>query len=274
MDDYELEPFLRAMLNPKIELDLEHFNYSVVTRDWKFVNRTLPEHLVYFVVRNACRGQVSGHSFYVEPNDLMWISAGVKHSVENVNPSTPVGLFHFRLRLLKSGTAINTNHTLMLRRNASELRPLAEQLSDEIKARLPFRDTRLRALFYLFFSSVVRMSGEDQQAGPILNRSRRDKLQAFIDQHESDPIGPTDLAHALKLTPDYFSRVFRNTYGQAPRTWLVHDRIRRATNRLAESDLSLTRISEAFGYSDLYVFSRQFKQVMGISPRAYRKSKR
>lgn len=83
---------------------------------------------------------------------------------------------------------------------------------------------------------------------------------------------PAALPHGLRLTPDYFARIFRRTYGVSPRTWIVRERIKLAALRLTESQLSIGEVANEFGYGDIFFFSRQFKQVMGRSPRSYRRS--
>ena len=54
-----------------------------------------------------------------------------------------------------------------------------------------------------------------------------------------------------------------------PRQWIVAQRIQQASHLLIDSDLPINRIAELYGYDSLYFFSRQFKQVTGLSPRAY-----
>jgi AraC-like DNA-binding protein len=56
----------------------------------------------------------------------------------------------------------------------------------------------------------------------------------------------------------------------APKTWLVRRRIHHAALRLDESDDPVSVVASDLGYPDLFLFSRQFKMVMGRSPRHYR----
>ena len=43
-------------------------------------------------------------------------------------------------------------------------------------------------------------------------------------------------------------------------------RVRQAQRMLMESDASMSEIAERVGYRDVHFFSRQFKQVTGLSP--------
>jgi AraC-like DNA-binding protein len=65
--------------------------------------------------------------------------------------------------------------------------------------------------------------------------------------------------------------VFRRSFGVSPRRWLMQERIRLAARRLCDSTMSVSAIAQDFGYADVYPFSRQFKDVMGQSPLAYRR---
>jgi len=52
---------------------------------------------------------------------------------------------------------------------------------------------------------------------------------------------------------------------------LMRERIRAAAMRLVDSTASVKAVARELGYVDLYLFTRQFKQVMGRSPRVYRR---
>ncbi len=41
--------------------------------------------------------------------------------------------------------------------------------------------------------------------------------------------------------------------------------------RLLESQLNISEVAQEFGHRDIVFFSRQFKQVLGRSPRTYRR---
>ncbi len=51
----------------------------------------------------------------------------------------------------------------------------------------------------------------------------------------------------------------------------MRERIRSAAARLADSTLNVSEVATEHGYRDLTLFSRQFRQIMGTSPRAYRR---
>ncbi|MCZ7646428.1 MAG: AraC family transcriptional regulator [Planctomycetota bacterium] len=94
-----------------------------------------------------------------------------------------------------------------------------------------------------------------------------------------DPQGPQrpsveDLAARAGLGLTAFRDRFRSATGRSPRRYLEERRIERAARLLLETDRSVYAVARAEGYEDPYHFSRAFKRVTGLSPRAYRKKAR
>ena len=81
------------------------------------------------------------------------------------------------------------------------------------------------------------------------------------------------LAAAVNLSPFHFARVFRRATGMPPHTWLMQQRIARARVLLQSGCLPL-EVAMQLGFADQSHLSRQFKQVYGVGPGAYRSAKR
>ncbi|MEJ8863647.1 AraC family transcriptional regulator [Pseudomonas jessenii] len=81
------------------------------------------------------------------------------------------------------------------------------------------------------------------------------------------------LATAVNLSPFHFARVFRRATGMPPHTWLMQQRIARARVLLQSGCLPL-EVAMQLGFADQSHLSRQFKQVYGVGPGAYRSAKR
>jgi AraC-like DNA-binding protein len=64
-------------------------------------------------------------------------------------------------------------------------------------------------------------------------------------------------------------------FGISPIRDLIAARVDRAKVLLLENESeTLAQVAERLGYKNQYDFSRQFKQVAGISPGTYRKNNR
>jgi len=79
------------------------------------------------------------------------------------------------------------------------------------------------------------------------------------------------LAARVNQHPDYFSRQFKTFTGERPVNYIIGKRIERAQHLLATSQLAYSEIAVQTGFESLSYFSKSFKKLTGMSPRAYKK---
>jgi AraC family transcriptional regulator len=78
-----------------------------------------------------------------------------------------------------------------------------------------------------------------------------------------------DLARAAGMSPSHFSRQFRAAVGVSPYRYLLRRRVERARDMLVAGSHRLGDIALAVGFADQAHFSRAFKQLLGMPPRAF-----
>lgn len=90
--------------------------------------------------------------------------------------------------------------------------------------------------------------------------------------HPAQRLTLKTMAQETWLSVAQFGRRFQALAGETPVNFAIAQRILHARNYLQGSSLQIQEIADALGYSDIYFFSRQFKQTTGMSPSEYRKS--
>lgn len=90
--------------------------------------------------------------------------------------------------------------------------------------------------------------------------------------HYSDAISTDQLCKCCNVSPVHLRRLFADTLGVSPLSFLQKIRVSHAGTELIETELPIIAISEGCGYQSLSSFNRQFHKYMGISPSAYRAS--
>ncbi|HET7431761.1 MAG TPA: helix-turn-helix transcriptional regulator [Nocardioides sp.] len=100
----------------------------------------------------------------------------------------------------------------------------------------------------------------------VLLRRVRDR----IDRDYAQPLDVEALARGVHLSAGHLSREFRREYGEPPYSYLMTRRIERAMALLRRGDLSVTEVCFAVGCSSLGTFSTRFRELVGMSPSAYR----
>lgn len=92
----------------------------------------------------------------------------------------------------------------------------------------------------------------------------------YINDHLDHEIKLADLAALLGMSQFHFSHLFKQTIGITPYQYLLQQRIERAKQLLKQTDQSITEIAFQCGFNSHSHLSKQFRQLVGISPRNYR----
>lgn len=104
----------------------------------------------------------------------------------------------------------------------------------------------------------------------LANLAHLRRARDLMDREYARPLDVAQIARAALMSPAHFARQFRAAYGETPYTYLMTRRIERAQFLLRTTDLSVTEVCMAVGFSSLGSFSARFAEVVGESPTAYR----
>jgi len=100
-------------------------------------------------------------------------------------------------------------------------------------------------------------------------------LEPLLKDLEAAPFAPDYPALAARhgLSLSSLRAHFRRARGVTLHEHVLQTRLSGARTLLAGTDLPIKTIAEQLGYRDVYYFSRQFRQYVGIPPLAYRRSR-
>jgi AraC-like DNA-binding protein len=98
------------------------------------------------------------------------------------------------------------------------------------------------------------------------------RARDMMDRAYAAPLDVPALARVAHVSPAHFSRVFRATFGETPHRYLQRRRVERSMFLLRESAVPVTDISFQVGFSSPGTFSRTFRDIVGCSPRDYRRT--
>jgi len=105
--------------------------------------------------------------------------------------------------------------------------------------------------------------------GDVLIHLRRARDR--MDRHYAEPLDLADLARTAGISKFHFHRLFAATYGRTPAAYLTERRIERAQDLLRATNLTVTEVCHAVGFSSLGSFSTRFHQVVGEPPRDFQR---
>lgn len=97
------------------------------------------------------------------------------------------------------------------------------------------------------------------------------KVLVHIETNLSEELSLENMAKIACISPFYFHRIFHACMEETLASYVKRLRIVRAREKLQYSETSITEIAFDLGYETPSAFTKVFQQVMGKSPREYRK---
>lgn len=99
-----------------------------------------------------------------------------------------------------------------------------------------------------------------------------EKVKEYIALHlDEEDLSRETIAHYTFLSPDYLSRIFKKKTGLSISDYMIQERFKKARELLVTTDLSISAVVSAVGYSHFSYFSKMFKKIVGCTPIDYRK---
>lgn len=123
----------------------------------------------------------------------------------------------------------------------------------------------LENLFFKFIDIIK--NNKSKKYNSIVNTA----LQYVKENYHQD-ISLEDIANVVHVTPNYFSRIFKEETSKNFTTWLNKYRIEQAKDLLKNNSLiRCYEVSNRVGYNDYKYFSTIFKKITGFTPGEYKK---
>jgi AraC-like DNA-binding protein len=243
-------------------------------RPWDTRLITLREHLLYLVLGDPLRLECDGGSHDLARGTFLCMPPGAPFRVTLADGSGAVFMQRLRLRLDAPRAGWRLAGGPLVVDEAWALEERFAALVREAEESGPHHHLLLGAHAAVLFAEAFRLRDAHAGAGRVLSSAQRLRLRQAVRRGLPRWLTPADLAAEVELSPDYFTRVFRRTFGTAPRPWLVAERLRVAAELLAQDERSIGEVAIAVGYGDRNLFGRQFVRVMGTTPRVWRDGRR
>lgn len=126
-------------------------------------------------------------------------------------------------------------------------------------------------LFLLKTSYLLPMEGESTNAAAD---PRRDRLARYLSLHYGERLTLEDTAAQFGLTPQYFARYFKKTFGVTFLDYLTELRLRHACRELMAGGADVTAVAFSNGFTNLTSFYQAFRRAYGCAPGQFRERQR
>lgn len=148
---------------------------------------------------------------------------------------------------------------------------LVATMIKEYEAKEPGYQTLLASRFMELVVYLSRLY-DHQEKGVANSLMHLASAISYIEDHYLEEVTLEEISNQSGISVRHLNRIFQSYYQTTPVAYIQRLRLERACTLLMQTNLSVTEISVKCGFNDSNYFTRQFKKVYGITPKAYRKT--
>ena len=220
--------------------------------------------------------------------DGIFIASGSLHSAKGIEPNTIIAEFvlpinFFDISIFETMFQQNVRPmieaeiaSLALHANIPDDQPLLsgiQELCSISEQETAYELHLIEAVCKVWRLLMIRaehVGYQKQSNGNKIQEQRVKKILSFIHSNFGLHISIDDMAKAATISRTECFRCFQTILGKTPAEYLTEYRLSMATTMLANSDRTLSEISELCGFNSPSYFGKVFRERCGASPKKYR----
>ena len=136
---------------------------------------------------------------------------------------------------------------------------------------LPHQGLDLDGLTLQFLAQAACSEMLSPLGADVAEDNRIARVVDYVEAHFGAPLTVAELAAVACLSPAHFSRVFKETKGEAVWSYVQRRRCERVHEALVTSEASLAQIAHDCGFSNQAHMTRAFRARFGVTPGAVRR---
>jgi AraC-like DNA-binding protein len=239
--------------------------------------RTLKDFDLWFVWSGRGKMELGTKTIPLSAGTCVWMRPGQRY-VTTHEPAHPLGVNFFHFDLLDSqGRSASRRTTPPFERMHGRHVTFIDGTMQRILALRDEPDGRASAerLFAALLAELVREALNQPGLPAGVRPEHVERINEIMTAMRATPAKFGSVAALAKqhgFSVSHFSRVFEAVAGGRPQPFLIAARIDHARELLALTPASVGSIAHTAGFSDIYYFSRLFKQRVGVSPSGFRRN--
>ena len=135
----------------------------------------------------------------------------------------------------------------------------------------PFSSEDVEAMLIKVKEKLDREKKQQQVHELVEKAEFSDLEQAIHDRLADTELSLKSLSFQLGFNSSYLSVLIKKELGLPFQDYLIQERMKRAKLLLLTTDLKVYEIAEQVGFEDMNYFSQRFKQIVGVTPRQFKK---
>lgn len=241
---------------------------------------------VFILLQGSVLIQIGDNSYYVEAGEGCFINTGVLHSFTAIVPSPCI----YHSFVFDSGIVGGTPGSVF---DTMYVRPLLNAGPDFLKFGKEAEDKSFFQQFEIAFnacaeekpgyefevreamSKILLYTKEKHQTMPsrrvpTIQESRLKQMLEWIDENLRNVMTVKEIADTANICTRECQRIFSRYLHYSPMAYIQRRRLFKAAEQLSTTDAPITDIAFDCGFSSPSYFTKQFKDLVGATPKEYR----
>jgi AraC-like DNA-binding protein len=257
-----------------------HVVNRVSIPSWHIPHSKMKSHNIALIYDGEANFNFDSVDYKVVKGDLIYSTPGVNRMLEN-SKELPVKLlavdFHYACPLYIDGEWFINTPKLPLKtcehiNDKYLFTKLFELFNDLSRIWLSDYNDKLFRCKVLFSEIINALLINSAKTNIAYDRIRKvEKVIDHMTHHYNNKISLAYYAKVINISVSYLCAIFREVTGKSPAEYIIHIRINKAKELLTDG-YSVTEVSSAVGFNDIYYFSKCFKKHTGVNPSQYKTS--
>jgi len=282
---------MKKMLFTEIDPEICNINRVEIAKEECLSDKLSYSHRLLMVTHGTCKLTVNGYRYNLNVNDMMYIPSDTLYSTEM---KSGVQLLTLNFDFLRYNNILQKTNFIFRNEYDSSLSRETISFTDTDHFSKPFITTSceilvekinelLREESTRYYAYRLRQKAILTDMLVYLYRIRNvssdeakfsvtENILNYIIKHCEEPLSCTSIGEYFHFSPKTVQKMVRSVTGMTLHQYLEGARILKASELLADAELSVTEIAQRLQYYDSSHFSMVFKKYFSCTPLQYRKN--
>lgn len=257
------------------ELSLCHCGYSICEAGHSFGPAVRPNYILHYVLDGRGTYRIGARTYHLEKEQGFLIEPNVMtfYQADAQQPWTYlwIGFQGTRADQLMREIGLSYRAPTFSSGCGAELLQIVQQILQSDRADVE-QQLFLQAQMYTFFSHIAH-SVFIRNGGFQMDKQNYYVQAAveYIQTNYARSIKVRDIAEYVGVSRSYLTTLFQSILHTSPNAYLTNFRLSRAKEQLTLTNFPIGIVADMCGYQDSLVFSKAFKQRVGMTPSQYRR---
>jgi AraC-like DNA-binding protein len=239
---------------------------------WKWNPQPLTDYDLWYPVSGKGVMSIDGETIPIQKGRCFLVRPGDQPlAVQDLNDRLIVIFIHFNITDLRTQSSFNPD--LLPERYADidqtyEFESQLNRILYLFNHNLIWKDDEFDCIMKQLIMQMYRIQLQEKKEHALSPKQIQliSKVMDYIQQEGGRRISHKQLGETFQITAQYLSVLFKKYKGISLKEYITEVRLERAMHLLTETNMNISQVAEVLEYSNIYFFSRQFKQRYGYPP--------